>query len=58
VVCNPGHLKELIIHFPFGQCCFDKPNSQDELECRLTSIVEEAILNGWNPNSRGKAKVW
>lgn len=58
-VCkDPGHSKELIIDFPSNEYIIGKPSSAKEFEVRITGIVEEAITNGWNPDSRGKTKVW
>ncbi len=58
VCVDPGHTKELIIYFPFKDYCFDRPDSQNEFEDRLSNIVQDAMNDGWNPNSRGRAKVW
>ena len=37
---------------------YGMPSSTKEFEVRITSLVKEAISNVWDPDSRGKAKVW
>ena len=51
---KPKKTRELIIDFNFDDYYFDKPDLKMELEPRVIQSINEAIEDGWDPESRGK----
>jgi hypothetical protein len=58
VCVEPGRSRELVIEFAYADYFFDAPSQQSEFEKRLCILIEEAIVAGWVPDSRGRAFVF